>query len=152
MNVANGLTKTLFSQLGEQFDYKPQIRAIFPADLILTALLVGCPGTLLAVLVLLSSNLTAVDVICSTREIAHNAPISYSQGITDLKFVNDYCHQHLTDYEVNSTTGALVIIDGKIRTTDLRVGCYRLLQLDSIKFCCLLLYIKRNYYQPSKPY
>ena len=122
MNVATGLTQTLFSQLGDQFDYKPQIRAIFPTDLILTALLVGCPGTLLAVLKMLSSNLTAEDVICSTREIAHNAPTSYSQGIADLKFINDYCHQHLTDYEVNFTSGEFITVNGKIRTTDMRVG------------------------------
>lgn len=36
----------------------------------------------------------------STREIAHKMPRSYSQGIADLNFINDYCHQNLIDYEV----------------------------------------------------
>ena len=47
-------------------------------------------------------------------------PISYSQGLADLNFINDFCHQNLIDYEVNSTTGKLLSRDGRLVTTNMR--------------------------------
>ena len=46
-------------------------------------------------------------------------PISYSQGLADLNFINDFCHQNLIDYEVNSTTGKLLSRDGRLVTTNM---------------------------------
>ena len=121
--AVSALASTAFAQLGRELTQtKAEIRAVFPTDTILTSFLVAAPATLLTVLVLFSSDLTSDDVVCSTREIAHKMPISYSQGIADLNFINDYCHQNLIDYEVNHTTGAFLTNpkNGHLITTNMR--------------------------------
>ena len=61
-------------------------------------LMMWSAGTL-AILKILRCRILRLSKSKSTREIAHKMPISYSQGVADLNFINDFCHQNLIDYE-----------------------------------------------------